>query len=163
MINRTVNGINLLMKKQPTISDLRWFQMFTSLLFQIKLVLSYSVVFKAPRELWKPPSKAVPVKYHGSGRHSKLNCLQDRANVHRSHACQIILILKTAIGIAKLCAMLNNDCIVNEIGDRIEQGFHQLYLLCVYIPYIFYGLLLCPTSLIYCHWRLQSKSFSLAG
>ena len=34
--------------------------------------------FKAPRELWNPPSKAVPGKIHGSGGHSKCSCLQDQ-------------------------------------------------------------------------------------
>ena len=47
---------------------------------QIKLpstkVLSYSVDFKAPWELWNPLSKAVPRKFHGFGGHSKCNRLQ---------------------------------------------------------------------------------------
>ena len=33
--------------------------------------------FKAPGELCNSPSKVIPGKYHGSGRHSKSNCLQD--------------------------------------------------------------------------------------
>ena len=49
-------------------------------------MLSYSVDFKAPWELWNPLSKAVPGNFHWSGRHSKCNCLQDRANFHRSQA-----------------------------------------------------------------------------
>ena len=40
------------------------------------------------KELWNPPSKTVPGKCHGSGRHSKPNCLQHWANFHRSQTCQ---------------------------------------------------------------------------
>ena len=47
------------------------------------------------QELWNPLSKAVPGKFHGSGGHSKRNCLQDRANFHRSRAWQIVLIINT--------------------------------------------------------------------
>ena len=64
-------------------------QMFIGPLFQAKLhllVLSYSVYFKAPRELWNPLSKAEPGKFHGSCGRSKRNCLQDRANFLRSRA-----------------------------------------------------------------------------
>ena len=50
--------------------------------------------FKAPQELWNPLSKAVPGKFHGSGGHSKCNCLQDRANFHRSQAWQIVRIFR---------------------------------------------------------------------
>ena len=46
----------------------------------------------APQELWNPMIKAVHSKFHGSGRHSKCNFLQDRANFHRCRACQINLI-----------------------------------------------------------------------
>ena len=54
----------------------------------IYYVLSYSVDFKAHRELWNPLNKVVhvPGKCHGSSGHSKRNCLQDRANFHRSRA-----------------------------------------------------------------------------
>ena len=68
------------------------FHMFTGPLFQIKLVLFYSVIVKAFRELWNPPSKAVPGKFLGSDGHSKCNCLQGRANFHRSRTWLIILI-----------------------------------------------------------------------
>ena len=54
-------------------------------LFQIKLeVLSYSMDFKGPRELWNPLSKVVPGKFHGSGGQSTHRCLQDRAFFDRS-------------------------------------------------------------------------------
>ena len=43
-------------------------------------MLSYSVDSKAPQELWNPLSKAVPGKFHGSGRHSQCICAQDWAN-----------------------------------------------------------------------------------
>ena len=41
-------------------------------------------ISKLPGELWNPLSKELPGKFHGSGRHSKCNCLSDRANFHRS-------------------------------------------------------------------------------
>ena len=72
--------------------------MFTSPLFQIKLYLLSTVLpsgFQSSRELWNPLSKAVPGKFHRSGRHGKCNCLQDRANSHRSLAWQIALIFNT--------------------------------------------------------------------
>ena len=53
--------------------------------------------FKAPWELWNTLSKTIPGKFHGSGRHSKCNCLQDWADFHRSHAWQIVLIFSTAL------------------------------------------------------------------
>ena len=46
----------------------------------------------SPRGLWNPLSKAVPGKCHGSGGHSKCNCLHDRAQLHMSLAQQIVLI-----------------------------------------------------------------------
>ena len=56
-------------------------------------LLSYSVEFKAPRELWNSMSKkAVTGKFHGSRGHIKHNCLQDQANFHRYQARQIVLI-----------------------------------------------------------------------
>ena len=62
-------------------------------------MLSYWANFKAPRELWNPLSKAVPSKFHGSVGHSKCNCLQNRANFHRSRAFQIALIFDTTISL----------------------------------------------------------------
>ena len=44
-------------------------------------MLSYSVDFKAPLELWNALSKAVPGKYHGFGGHTKCYCLQDPVNL----------------------------------------------------------------------------------
>ena len=56
---------------------LRSFQMFTGHLIQTKLHLH-------PRELCNPQSKAAPGQFHGSGVHSKRNCLQDQDNFHGS-------------------------------------------------------------------------------
>ena len=56
-------------------------------------MLSYSVDFKAPRELWNLLGKAVPDKFHRSGGHRKHNCWQNRANFHRSRAWRIVVIL----------------------------------------------------------------------
>ena len=53
--------------------------------------------FRAPKELYNPLSKTVPRKYHGSGGQSKCNCLQDRANFHRSRAWQNFLIFNTEV------------------------------------------------------------------
>ena len=44
--------------------------------------------FKAPQELWNPLSKAVPGKFHGSGKQSKCNCLHDQTNFHQPRAWQ---------------------------------------------------------------------------
>ena len=77
---------------------LRSFQLLTGPLFQIKLhVLSILTQgFQSSRDLWNPLSKAVPGKFHGFGRLSKYNCLQqDRANFHRSLAWQIVLVFNT--------------------------------------------------------------------
>ena len=52
-------------------------------LFQVKLHLpsnSYSLNFKAPRELENPPIKGVLGKFHGSGGHNKHKCLQNWSN-----------------------------------------------------------------------------------
>ena len=54
-------------------------------------------VSKLPGVLRNPLSVAVPGKLHGSGGHSKSNCLQDRANFHRSRAWQIVIIFNTAV------------------------------------------------------------------
>ena len=40
-------------------------------------------------------SKAAPDKFHWSGRHNKCICVQDRAKIHKSQACQIVLIFNT--------------------------------------------------------------------
>ena len=40
--------------------------------------------FKATHELWNPWIKAVPGNFHGCGGQSEHNCLQDRANFHKS-------------------------------------------------------------------------------
>ena len=60
-------------------------------------VLPYSVDFKAPQELWNPFSKAkaVPGKFHGPGRHSKHNYIQNWAIFCRPRAWQIVLIFNT--------------------------------------------------------------------
>ena len=72
--------------------------MCTSSLLQIKLpyiylVLSYSVGFKAPRELWNPPSKAVLVNVTG---------LADRVNV-TAHKTELIF---TGLGQDKVSEIL---------------------------------------------------------
>ena len=62
-----------------------------------KLLFSFTVisnVYRSPEAL-KVLSKAVTVKFHGSGSHSKCNSLQDWANFHRSLAWQIALIFNT--------------------------------------------------------------------
>ena len=79
---------------------LRSFQMFTGPLLQIKLLLPSTCFvllsgFQSSPELWNPLSKAVPGRYHGSGRHSKCKCLHDWASFHTSQAWQIVVILKT--------------------------------------------------------------------
>ena len=58
-------------------------------------VLPYSVDFKARAEFWNQLSKAVPVKFQGSGGHNEVNCLQDRANFRKSRAWQIVSIFNT--------------------------------------------------------------------
>ena len=58
--------------------------------------MCYPVDLKVPWRFETHWSKAVPGKIHGSGGHNKCNCLQDRANFHRSWAWQIVLIFKTA-------------------------------------------------------------------
>ena len=60
-------------------------------------MLPHSVDFKAPRQLLNLLSKAVPGRLNGSGEHIERNCLQDRANFHRFHAWQIVLICNAAI------------------------------------------------------------------
>ena len=60
-------------------------------------VLFYSGDLKAPWELWNPLSKVVQGKFHGTGRHSKCNNLQDRANSHRSWAWSILLMLTSQV------------------------------------------------------------------
>ena len=61
------------------------------------VVLLYESDFKTPCALWSPLSKVVSSKFHGSGRHSKRNCLQDRVNFHRSRAWQIVLFLTLTV------------------------------------------------------------------
>ena len=68
-------------------------------------------ISKLPK-LWNPQIKAVPGKFHGSLRHSKCNCLQDRANFQRSQAWQIVLIFNIAIDhvIRRSHSSLFNSC-----------------------------------------------------
>ena len=40
-------------------------------------------------------------KFHGSGVHSKRNCLQDQANFHKSRAWQIVLVFNTETTLVK--------------------------------------------------------------
>ena len=54
--------------------------------------MSYSVHFKVPLDSWIALSKVVPGKFCGSVGHSERNCLQDRSNIHKSRAGQIVLI-----------------------------------------------------------------------
>ena len=67
--------------------SLQPFKIFTGPLFQITLHLKSSVT-----QWIYPLSKAVPGNFHGSGKHSKQNCLQDQTNFHGSWAWQIVLI-----------------------------------------------------------------------
>ena len=60
-------------------------------IFEIKLYL----LGTAPQELWNALSKSVPGKYLRSGEPSKQDCLQDRANFHRSQAWQFAFIFNT--------------------------------------------------------------------
>ena len=82
--------------------NFRCLHVFYSKSNYIYRVLSHSVDFKALQELWNPLSKAVPCKFHGYVRHSKCNCLQGRANCHRSRAWQIVLIFNTGKGMDSL-------------------------------------------------------------
>ena len=69
------------------------FQMFTGALFQIKLHLLSTILLSGfQSSLRNPLSKTVPGEFHGSGGQSKRNCLQERADFHRSRAWQIVLI-----------------------------------------------------------------------
>ena len=54
-------------------------------------------ISKPPGSFENPLSKTVPGKIHGSGGHTKCNCLQDWVNFHRSRAWQIVLIFNTWI------------------------------------------------------------------
>ena len=45
-------------------------------------MLSCSVDFNEPQELWNAMSKALPSSFHWCDRQSKCNCLYDRANFH---------------------------------------------------------------------------------
>ena len=78
------------------VSVSRQFHMLTGPLFQINLHLLSTVSlngFQSSRGAFKYTlSKAVSGKFHGSGGHCKHNCLQGRANFHRSQSLQIVLI-----------------------------------------------------------------------
>ena len=66
----------------------------------IYYLLSYSVDFKAPRELWNPLSEAVPGKFHGCGGHCKCNCLQVWVNFNIYRAWHFVLISNTVYTIS---------------------------------------------------------------
>ena len=76
-------------------SYLRGLRVFFAKQNYIYQVLAYSVDFKATQELWNPLNKPVTGTFHGSGRCSKRNYLQDRANFNRSRTRRIVLIFKT--------------------------------------------------------------------
>ena len=81
---------------------LRLFQMLTDPLFQVKLHLLSNVllsIFHGSPGALKSTEWAATGKFHGSGRPSKCNCLQDRANFHRSRAWRIVLIFNTGYAI----------------------------------------------------------------
>ena len=80
----------------PTYNKLSFSFPVISDVYYMHLVLSYSVDFKTPQELWNPLIKAVPGTFRGSAGHSKRTCLKDRANFHKFRAWQIVLIFNTA-------------------------------------------------------------------
>ena len=86
-------------------------------------LLSYSMDFKAPQELWNPLSKAVPGEFHGSGRHDQCDCLLDQANFHRSQAWEVVLIFTTR------CIMMKM-WIYNENPSWVHWHWSTLYLEC---------------------------------
>ena len=73
-------------------------------------------ISKLLRELWNPLSKAVPGQFHGSGRHSKCNCLQDsqfsqiscRANCTNFYTGVCILQIVTGVCFNFLSVMDNS-------------------------------------------------------
>ena len=82
--------------------------------------------FKAPGELWNPLSMAVPDKFDESGRNSKQNYLQDRANFHRSLAGKIVLIHNT--GICTYDATFKCVCLcVNEFHTRMPSSYNSYH------------------------------------
>ena len=100
-------------------------------------VLSCSDDFKAVRELRNPLSKRVPGKFHGSDGHSKWNCLQDRANFHRSRAMPIVLIFNTAVWYVICCKAYTfyKSCMYT-----LGQKFSDLFFVCNFLLFIFIGM-----------------------
>ena len=70
-------------------------------------------------------SKEVPGKFHWSGRHSKHNCLQDRAKFHRSRTRQIVFIL--VLYMSKSLQWRHNGC--NGISNHQP---HDCLLKCLF-------------------------------
>ena len=87
--------------------------------------------FKNPLELWDPPSKAVPGKFHRSGRQSKCNYLLDRANFLKSQAWQNVLIFNTGLRCLKSIGNRNMTVLHKEIYIPVSIYFkytnHILY------------------------------------
>ena len=74
------------------------------------------VDFKAPRKLWNPLSKAVPGKFHVSGRHNNCNCLQVWANYHRSQSYMAN------------CPNFNTGVAIHESHDIQQNGYQLIQL-----------------------------------
>ena len=80
--------------------------------------------FKAPRELRNPVSKAVLGKFQGACGHSKYNCLQDRANFHKSGAWQVVLIFNTVYMLYLNCTEEFQSQVV-KISDSGAKFLHS--------------------------------------
>ena len=74
---------------------LRSVQTVTCVLFQTKLywIITYSVDFKAPQELYNPLGKTITGKFRRSSRQSKRKCLSDQVTFRRSRAWQFVSIV----------------------------------------------------------------------
>ena len=89
-------------------------------------MLSYSVVFKAPRELWNPLSKAVSGEFHWSDRHSNWNRLQDGANFYRSWAGLVLIFNTVPLVEATLTEMDETIWQVSLGHNRIKKPYHNI-------------------------------------
>ena len=91
--------------------------MFTYPLIEIKLRSLITVLCSGYQSCHGDLCKAVPGKLHGSGGHSKCNCLHDRINFHRSQAWHIVLIC--------VAGSLRNGCGCIHWSDNTQLGGSQ--------------------------------------
>ena len=98
-------------------------------------------------------TKAVPDKFHGSCRHSKLSCLRDQANFYRAWAWQHVIIVNTD-DLFSLSTPPNAKChiIFILVGWLFDCYFSKFWQVCSFDGWLFAKFsLFSASNCNYCH------------